>query len=389
MTTLTRQGIAALLIAHCAGMLDLVVLPVWVGTLIGWYGLDPLQAGLLATLFLGGQVTSSLVLAPRFGRLPARVVVTVGFSVAALAFLGAALTRDYAAMAALHLIGGFGAGGALGTTHGTMGRSANPHRLFAWAGLALGIFGIAMLGGGGRLVAIHGGPAMFTLFAAVMAVASIAAITAFPRPAPAAVSAMTIPPRPAGRLPSAAWFCIAGFSAVSLANAMVYSFVERIGVDRGFGVDAVVAVLTTVGFVNLLPPLLAAALERRLRAERVLIAAPVVIGSLALIITQSTHFAPYAAATAVQIGVVVFTHTFLFGLLARLDRSGRAVAATPAMLMIGSAIGPVLAGTLVKTAGYEALGAAVAAVCLVSLLCFLQLSRRPTAAAAPCAAVER
>lgn len=388
MTTLPRRGIAALLIAHCAGMLDLVVLPVWVGTLIGWYGLDPQQAGLLATLFLGGQVSSSLVFAPRFGRLPVRLVATVGFSVAALAFLGVALTRDYTVMAALHLLGGFGAGAALSMTHGTMGRSANPHRLFAWAGLALGIFGIAMLGGGGRLVATYGGVAMFVLFAAVMAVAAVAALGAFPRPTPAA--AVTAPSsRPVGRLPAAVWFCIVGFGALSLANAMVYSFVERIGIERGFGADAVVAVLTTVGFVNLLPPLLAAALERRLRAERVLLAAPVAIGSLALLITQSTLFTPYAAAAAVQVGVVVFTHTFLFGLLARLDRSGRAVAATPAMMMIGSSIGPVLAGTLVKTAGYEALGAAVAAVCLASLLCFLQLSRRPAPALAPSGAAER
>lgn len=39
------------MLAHCAGMVDLVALPVWVGTLIGAYRLDPQKAGLLATLF--------------------------------------------------------------------------------------------------------------------------------------------------------------------------------------------------------------------------------------------------------------------------------------------------------------------------------------------------
>ena len=47
-------GHVALIVAHCAGMVDLVALPVWVGTLIQYYKLDPQQAGGLATLFLIG-----------------------------------------------------------------------------------------------------------------------------------------------------------------------------------------------------------------------------------------------------------------------------------------------------------------------------------------------
>ena len=46
-------NIASLLLGHCAGMLDLVGLPVWVGAnLIGFYQFDPQKAGLLATVFL-------------------------------------------------------------------------------------------------------------------------------------------------------------------------------------------------------------------------------------------------------------------------------------------------------------------------------------------------
>ena len=41
----TRRGRAALMVAHCAGMVDLVALPVWVGTLISHYRFDPQQAG--------------------------------------------------------------------------------------------------------------------------------------------------------------------------------------------------------------------------------------------------------------------------------------------------------------------------------------------------------
>jgi predicted MFS family arabinose efflux permease len=95
---------------------------------------------------------------------------------------------------------------------------------------------------------------------------------------------------------------------------------------------------------------------------------------IALTLTQSGTFAPYAAATAVFAAVMIFTHTFAFGILARLDRTGRAVAATPAMLMTGAAIGPILGGTLVKQFGYGSLGAAAVAMAAVAIICFSRLA---------------
>ena len=91
---------------------------------------------------------------------------------------------------------------------------------------------------------------------------------------------------------------------------------------------------------------------------------------MALVITQSSSFVPYAVATALLPTIIVFTHTFAFGLLAALDPSGRAVAATPAMLMIGAAIGPVLGGTLVKTAGYGSLGLVALVIALLAVASF-------------------
>ena len=78
-STNSRRGRAALMAGHCAGMVDLVALPVWVGTLISAYRFDPQQAGLMATLFLAGAVLASLLLAPRFNRLNGRLVATLGF----------------------------------------------------------------------------------------------------------------------------------------------------------------------------------------------------------------------------------------------------------------------------------------------------------------------
>jgi predicted MFS family arabinose efflux permease len=122
---------------------------------------------------------------------------------------------------------------------------------------------------------------------------------------------------------------------------------------------------------------IAALLERRIGATAVLCTGPLVQAGLAVVITTSQTLAPFALAASVFVAVMMFTHTFAFGALARLDLSGRVVAATPAMVMIGSALGPVLGGTLAKTAGYGAIGVAAVLIDALALLCFWRMTRAP------------
>jgi predicted MFS family arabinose efflux permease len=359
-------------------MVDLVALPVWVGTLIQHYKFAPQQAGGLATLFLAGAVVASLVLAPRFGRLSNRAVAAWGFAVSALAFFGASIHTDFATMAALHGIAGLATGAALSVTHGTIARGSNPHRGFAVVGMALGVFAITFFALVPPLVAATGGGALFQVFAGVMAVACVISALAFPQ-------VRLVPPAPvfstarAGRssLPRAVWFGIVGLGCMGLVQAMTFAFLERVGSARGFGLAAVTAVLVALGVVNLFPAALAALLEKRWPARTVLLAGPVLQAVLVLVIMGSSAFAPYAAAASVFAAVMIFTHTFAFGLMARLEPSGRAMAATPAMVMIGAAIGPVLGGTLVQSFGYASLGLAALVLGSLAVLCFSRLPRQP------------
>lgn len=370
-TTASKRGRLALMVAHCAGMVDLVALPVWVGALMAHYRFDPQQAGGLATLFLVGAVLASVLLAPRFGRLPRRLVAVLGFGIAALAFFAASAQAGFVAMAGLHALAGLAAGAALSVTHGTIARAANPHRLFALAGAALGVFAIAFFATVPPLIAAHGGPMLFRTFAGVMGVAAVVALLAFPQ-GDAAVAAAT-PVATTAPLPRAVWFGIVGIGCMGLVQAMTFAFLERVGHARGFEATAVAAVLVALSLVNLLPAPLAALLERRLDARSVLLAGPVLQAAGVAVIMLSTVFAPYAAAASVFAAVIIFSHTFAFGLIAQLEPTGRALAATPAMMMTGAAIGPILGGTLVKAFGYGSLAAAAALIAALSVFCFRQL----------------
>jgi predicted MFS family arabinose efflux permease len=367
----SRRGRVALMVAHCAGMVDLVALSIWVGTLITHYGFNPQQAGGLPTLFLVGAVLASVTLAPRVRRLRGRPVAGLGFGISALSFFLAASVTEYAQLAVLHVIAGTAAGAALSVTHGTIARSANPHRLFAVVGIALGVFAVVFLGGTPQLIAALGGSALFHAFAAVMALGAVAALLAFPSPESGSAPAeQTAKPAP---LPRVVWFGIVGISCMTLVQAMIFSFLEGVGLQRGFEQAAINGVLIALGLVNLLPAALAALLQKRLAPRRVLLVGPVVQVALAAAIMVSPAFGPYAFAAAFFAAVMIFTHTFAFGLLARLDESGRALTGTPAMLMIGSAVGPFLGGTLVNTFGYESLAVAAACLAVTAVFCFARL----------------
>jgi len=102
----------------------------------------------------------------------------------------------------------------------------------------------------------------------------------------------------------AVWAAILGVGTMALIQAMAFSFVQQIGTDRGFGIQAVTGVL---------------------------------------------------------------------------EGTGRALAATPAMLMIGSATGPILGGSLVKSFGYSAIGIAACVFALVAVGLFSQARVREVA----------
>ena len=368
-------GRIGLMVGHTAGMIDLVALPVWVGALISEYKFDEPHAGGLVTLYLVGAVVGSVFFASRLNRIVGRLAATVGFLCAAVAFFAASRTADWGTLAALHAVGGAAAGCGLSFTHGTIGRSAKPHQLFALVNFALGVFAIPFLGVTPVLISKFGGPALFLVFTGVMVFATLVVAILFPS-APARREVRTEP------LSRSVWFGVVAVSCMALTQAMIFSFLERIGMDRGFGRETVTGVLIALGFVALLPAPLAAFLETRVASRIVFVLGPALQALVAATIALGVGFPLYAAAALVFAPVMIFTHTFAFGVLSRLDPSSRSVAGTPAMLMIGGAIGPILGGVLVSVFGYGSLAVAAIVIDAAALILFWQVTAPARVAAA-------
>lgn len=371
----SARGIATLMMSHCAGMLDLIALPLWVGTLVAHYRFNPQQAGTLPTLFLIGASLSSMFLASRFTRVNAKWTAVIGFASAALAFALCFGQSTMVALAPLHFAGGLAVGAALSSTHGTIGRALNPHQVFAWAGLAIGVFGIVFFGGTPGVLAKFGGATLFIVFAGIMGLAALTGLLFFPRSSRQIAEDRHRSLERAQPLSRAVWYSIIGIALLAMTQAMTLSFYERIGMARGFGRELVTLALVIYGIVTLFPAPLAGLLEKRIKATTVISIGPIMQAVFSMIVTHTWSYPLFAASGALMAFTILFTHTYAFGLLARLDATGRAVAATPAMLMVGAAIAPFLGGTLVKLIGFSAIGYAAIVLVAIELLLF-NLTRR-------------
>lgn len=347
------SGRTALVIGHSAGMMDLVALPVWVGiVLVGHMGLDPQRAGALATLFLISVVASSLFFVPRLNRLRRERAAPVAYGLAGLVFASMIGIGDYTLLAMANVAAGLAVGCGLSLTLGTMGESTNPHRLAAIAFTLLSLLAIVFLAAVPPLVQRFGPSAFFIVRGGLLLAAALAALFAFPsNRISVTLSSQTRP-----RLPGRVWFGMAGVSLMMLNQSMIAGFVERIGTWNGFDSAMVAGALIATGVVNLFPAVLAGLLEHRWSAARVVCAGPLFQAVLCLIVALAPGFWAYAIALSLFIGLVTFTQVFAFGFLARLDPSGRAVAATPVMVMTGAAAGPLLGGMLAQHMGHESLG---------------------------------
>lgn len=357
-------GGIALIIGNFSGLLDLIALPVWIGGLVERFHFAPQEAGAMVTLFLLGAVAASAFVAPRFDRLNKRAIAAGGFLVASMAFLTAAGQSTFVPLIILHLTAGTAIGAALSVVHGTIGRAENPHRYFAIAGMVLGFFAIVLLGVIPQLLIAFGGPALFYVFAGVLAVAGLSNLALFPGVQPVVDHER----QPFTR---ATWYTILAVSLMTFNQAMVFSFVEVIGKARGFAPENVLAVLIALGLVNFCVPYpLAALFQHRISAVRVTQIGPAVQATLAVLVSSATAFVLWAPAAAFFVSLQLFTHNFAFGRLAKIEPSGRAVAATPAMIMVGATLGPVVGGALGQNLGYAALGVAAVIVSAFSILCF-------------------
>jgi predicted MFS family arabinose efflux permease len=381
MSGLNAGGVrTALIVGHAVGMIDMVSLPLWVGGLVEGSGYAPAEAGGLVTAFLLGVVTASCFLAPLFHRHSMRWVPGIGFAAASLSFATIWMTSGFATFLLLHVCAGLSVGVALSAVHGTMGRTSNPHRTFAFATTGFGVFSVLFMGASVQIIASTEPRSLFLIFAGVMAVAALVNLLLFPHSEPPVVRKHVRAERShAFRFQPVVWLLIAGLLGLNFNQSMNFSFVERIADDRGWAGATISYILVGVAFISLVPAPLALFFEKKLNPLHVGMIGALSQALLSVGLTTALNVSGFAVSSFFIPFVMIFSHTFLFGLMSRVEPTGRAVAANPAITMGGGALGPLVGGLMVQTMGYGGVSIATAVIstAVITFLLFAALRLLP------------
>jgi MFS family permease len=159
--------------------------------------------------------------------------------------------------------------------------------------------------------------------------------------------------------------------AFFIAQGVVWAYLFLIGLAGGLGDQAVANGLTLSQFAGIAGALLAAVMANRF-GRSLPLTIGILGGALCLyFLVGSFEFLAFAVAVSLYNFAWNMTHPFLLAAMASFDRRGRVVVYAVAMQMVGLAVGPGLAASVISEGDYinvNMLGAALFVVSLVLIL---------------------
>jgi MFS family permease len=312
-----------------------------------------------------------------------RRVIAWSLAVMVVANLACALVREVTAFAALRFAAGVGAGGLISLSFAAIGLTSRPDRNFGylimWV-LTYGAFALLAMPTAFGVAGLTGVLWFFALFPLV----------ALPwlRYFPASGENVVQVEKDAVDLPaSAKLLALAAMFAYFLAQGVVWAYLFLIGISGGLTEQQVANGLTVSQFAGI-----AGALGAALTAGRYGRAVPLLTGIIGGAVTLY-FLVGTMSATVYLVAVTIynlawnFTHPYLLGAMASFDRRGRVVVNAVAMQMLGLALGPSLAASVIEEGVYVnvnllggALFLASAALILPPVLAQSRLIRTPQVA---------
>lgn len=360
------------------GLLSYAALPFLMGSTMESLDLSESNAGLLYSLEFITAAISSLILAPRTGRIKRKNIALIGASIVVLGNLVSAMWCSFEFLLIVRPLIGIGAGLALACGNATISNAKNPARiagmmnvLFAGMLLLLMLF-LPQLSVPWGIQGVFVGLAGVTLIFLVMLLQM---------PQHAKTNDLGISSTKTNRK---VIFSTAGiaifivFLLFTLRDSMVWGFAERIGIEVGYTTAEVGGILSLQAFIGLLGPIIATIIGFKYGVKRPLLLGLIFAGLTTYAVILSVEF-PYLFEGAVLFWTAgyFFAISYMTAYAATLDPNGRVVAATGSALVLGVAIGPALSGFLIIYGGY-ALGAWINLLLVFAMIIAAMISLKST-----------
>jgi hypothetical protein len=364
-------------LANSVGFSASTAVPIWVGSVGAHFGFPSWGAGAVAT---GQLACAALLNATTPWLFREAHLKKLAFVAAAVALLGNGLAwvGSSSVFIAGCLLCGAAFGVLLNVTNRLVAGSSAPQRGYAVLQLVEVLFCIGFFLGVPPIVERFGSLSVFAALAALcagvfllLAGVPVSAPGGSEGDAPVSAEGRVVKLKPGGAPPNtgAAVLSLCATVLLFAGQSSVNASLVSIGAAVGLNVLWVGRVISLGLLASLCGAIFARGLGERAGLLRPLLAGAGVLGSAMLVVTLGRGAAAFIGGAIVLFMGIVFVVPYIYALLAGLDKAGRWASIGPAFVLTGWALGPGIAGVVIRgvdftTLGYVALACVAAAMTL-------------------------
>ncbi len=344
-----------------------IVQPGFVQGLVAYLGFDDQGAGYTASAEMFGLALTTILMTFTAHRMNWRIVIFWSLIVMFVANGLCTAAPDLNTFIGLRFVAGLGAGSLVSLSFAAIGLTRNPDRNFGllimWV-LTYGAVVLWLMPSAYALAGMNGALWFFALFPLV----AIPFIRFLPVTGENAVQVESDAVNLTGGMKAMALFAMLAFFT---AQGVVWAYLFLIGTAGGLSEQEVANGLTLSQFAGIAGAFLAAVVANRF-GRSLPLTIGILGGALCLyFLVGRFEFLIFALAVGVYNFAWNLTHPFLLAAMASFDRRGRVVVYAVAMQMIGLAIGPGLAASVISQGQYINVNRLGAGLFVMSLLLIL------------------
>jgi predicted MFS family arabinose efflux permease len=325
-----------------------IVQPGFVQGLVEHVGFDDQGAGYTASAEMFGLAATTILMTFIAHRVNWRTVMLGSLIIMFLANAMCTLTTDLNTFVTLRFIAGLGAGSLVSLSFAIVGLTSNPDRNFGLLIMWVLTYGAIVLWAMPSAYAFAGMSGALWFFA-LFPLCAVPFIKHLPK---SGESVAQVEEDAVNLTTGMRTLALFAMLAYFIAQGVVWAYLFLIGLAGGLGEQAVANGLTLSQFAGIAGAMLAAIMSHRF-GRTVPLTVGILGGALCLyFLVGNFEFLVFATAVCVYNFAWNLTHPFLLAAMASFDRRGRVVVYAVAMQMVGLAIGPGLAASVISEGDY-------------------------------------
>ncbi len=325
-----------------------IVQPGFVQGLVRFVGFDDQGAGYTASAEMFGLAVTTILMTFVAHRVNWRRVIFWSVIVMSLANILCTVVSDLDTFVALRFIAGLGAGSLVSLGFAAIGLTNKPDRNFGLLIMWVLVYGAIVLWLMPSAYALAGMTSVLWFFA-LFPLTAIPLIRFLPVSGENVVQVEADAVTLTGRMKATALFAMLAYFT---AQGVVWAYLFLIGIAGGLSEQAVANGLTFSQFAGIAGAFLAAVIGNRF-GRSLPLAIGIPGGALCLFfLVGQFEFIVFAVAVGIYNFAWNLTHPFLLAAMASFDRRGRVVVYAVAMQMVGLAVGPGLAASVISEGQY-------------------------------------